>query len=120
MIYRKFYQHFDTHTLLKLYLSIIRPHLEYASPVWDPYHKTEIEAIENVQKFALKMCLKSWSTNYQQLLLEASLPSLETRRSAQKLNHLYKIINKITHYYYYYLDAPIIRRKVPYSKATPN
>ena len=41
MIYRKFYQHSDTHTLLKLYLSIIRPHLEYASPVWDPYHKIE-------------------------------------------------------------------------------
>ena len=116
MIYRKFYQHSDTHTLLKLYLSIIRPHLEYASPVWDPYHKTEIEALESVQKFALKMCLKSWSTNYQQLLLEASLPSLKTRRSAQKLSHLYKIINKITHY----PDAPIIRRKVPYSNRSIN
>ena len=65
MVYRKFYQHSDSRTLLKLYLSmIIRPHIEYASPAWDPYHKTEIEAIESVQKFALKMCLKSWSSNY--------------------------------------------------------
>ena len=24
---------------------IIRPNLEYASPVWDPYHKIEIETI---------------------------------------------------------------------------
>jgi hypothetical protein len=70
MIYRRFYQHSDTR---KLYLSIIRPHIKYASPVWDPYHKTEIEAIESVQKFALRMCLKSWSTDYEQLLLQAQI-----------------------------------------------
>ena len=93
-------------------MSIIRPHVEYASPVWDPHHKTEIEAIESVQKFALKMCLKSWSSNYEQLLLqlEARLPSLRVRRSAL-MSHLYKIINKLT----YYPDPPIIQRKVPYS-----
>ena len=99
MIYRKLYQHSDSRTLLKLYLSIIRPHVEYASPVWDPHHKTEIEAIESVQKFALKMCLKSWSSNYEQLLLqlEARLPSLRVRRSAL-MSHLYKIINKLTYH----------------------
>jgi hypothetical protein len=86
------------------------PHIEYASPVWDPYHKTEIEAIESVQKFALRMCLKSWSTDYEQLLLESTLPSLKVRRSALSLSHLYKIVNKLTHY----PDAPIIQRKVPY------
>ena len=96
MVYRKFYQHSDSRTLLKLYLSIIRPHIEYASPVWDPYHKTEIEAIESVQKFALKKCLKSWNSNDEQLLLEARLPTLKARRSALSLGHLYKIINKLT------------------------
>ena len=110
MVYKKFYQHSDSRTLLKLYLSIIRPHIEYASPVWDPYHKTEIEAIESVQKFALKMCLKSWSSNYEQLLLEARLPTLKVRRSALSLGHLYKIINKLT----YYPEPPIIQRKIPY------
>ena len=109
MVYRKFYQHSDSRTLLKLYLSIIRPHIEYASPVWDPYHKTEIEAIESVQKFALKMCLKSWSSNYEQLLLEARLPTLKVR-SELSLGHLYKIINKLT----YYPEPPIIQRKIPY------
>ena len=48
MIYRRFYLHSDTHTLLKLYLTIIRPHLEYASPMWDPYHKIDIEVMESV------------------------------------------------------------------------
>ena len=56
------------------------------------------------------MCLKSWSSNYEQLLLEARLPILKVRRSALSLSHLYKIINKLT-----YPDPPIIQRKVPYS-----
>ena len=69
-----------------------------------------IEAIERVQKFALKMCLKSWSSNYEQLLLEAKLPTLKVRRSELSLGHLYKIINKLT----YYPEPPIIQRKIHY------
>ena len=38
---------------------IIRPNLEYACPVWDPFHKAEINALENVQKFGLRTCVKS-------------------------------------------------------------
>ena len=39
------------HVLQKiLYLTTIRPRLEYASPVWDPFHGAEIES---VQMFAL-------------------------------------------------------------------
>ena len=116
MIYRRFYQHSDSHTLLKLYLTIIRPHLEYASPVWDPYHKTEVEAIESVQKFALRMSLKSWSTDYDHLLLESKLLSLKTRRSVLNLNQLYKIMKNLTHY----PNAPITQRDIPYSNRRIN
>ena len=56
MIYRKFYRHSDPTTLLKLYLTIIRPNLEYASSVWDPSHRLQIDALESVQKFGLRMC----------------------------------------------------------------
>ena len=61
------------------------------------------------------MCLKSWSTDYEQLLLEARLPSLKTRRLVQNLSHLYKIINKFTH-----PDAPVVQRKVPYRSRSIN
>lgn len=64
--------------------------------VWDPYHKTEIEALEAVQRFALRMCLKSWSADYDQLLLETGLPSFKTRLSALSLSQLHKIIKKLT------------------------
>ena len=37
LLYRQFYKHADSATLLTLYKSFIRPHLEYSSIVWDPY-----------------------------------------------------------------------------------
>ena len=58
MIFRKFYCHTDSHSLLKLYLSTVHPHMEYACSVWDPYLRKNIDAIEHVQKFALKVCQK--------------------------------------------------------------
>ena len=36
VMYRKFY-HASTPILLQLYKACIRPHLEYAAPVWDPH-----------------------------------------------------------------------------------
>ena len=81
MLYRKFYEHSNSSTLLKLYLTTIRPHLEYASPVWNPHHRNEINQIERVQKFAIRMCLKSWNSNYDDLLHETHVVSLNARRT---------------------------------------
>ena len=41
--------------------------------------KGEIEALEKVQKYALKVCTKSWDASYENLLSKASLPSLQQR-----------------------------------------
>ena len=35
--YWKFYQHSSTKTLKELHISFIRPHMEYATSVWDPH-----------------------------------------------------------------------------------
>ena len=37
LLYRRFYKHANTSTLLQLYKSFIRPHLEYCAIVWDPH-----------------------------------------------------------------------------------
>ena len=82
-------------TLTKLYCSFIRPYLdsEYASIVWNPGLKGEVDALENVQKFTLQMCTKQWSSSYDELLSSTSLPSLKERRTQASLCHLYKIIH---------------------------
>ena len=50
-LYRKFYRHANSSTLLQLYLAYVRPHLEYAAAVWDPHQQGHITSIESVQKF---------------------------------------------------------------------
>ena len=58
----------------------------------------DVKKLENVQKFAMKMCLKQWDLGYQELLELSQLPSLQNRRLYLKLCTLYKII----HGYFYF------------------
>ena len=111
VLYRRFYKHSSTDTLLNLYVSFVRPHLEYAGVAWDPYLKKDIAAIEDVQKFALRVCTKSWDSNYDQLLSQSHLPSLEARRRQAKLCNLYNITNELVHF----PDAPVASRVLNYA-----
>ena len=116
LLYRRFYQNSSSHILLKLYKSFIRPHLEYSSVVWNPHLKGEIEVLEKVQKFALRVCTKSWDSHYKDLLSRASLTSLQTRRVQASLCHLYKIIHNLTDF----PEAPVSNREIPYNNRSVN
>ena len=85
MLYRNFYQFTSSHILVKLYKSLIRPHIEYTCSVWDPHLKKDIQALENVQKFALRICSKSWSSDYDTLRDTLSISTLSNQREALKL-----------------------------------
>ena len=80
MLYRRFYAHSNSDALFHLYQSLVRPHMEYASLVWSPYRIGEIKALEDVQKFALRICRKTWDQSYQSLLELFQIPTLEDRR----------------------------------------
>ena len=58
MMYRQFYFWTNTSVLRSIYITCIRPHLEYAAQLWDPHVKRDIQMLESVQKFACKVCLK--------------------------------------------------------------
>ena len=62
-----------------MYQYLVRPHFEYAAPVWDPHLLKDIKSVENIQKYGLKMCLKRWDLGYQELLHLAQIPTLENR-----------------------------------------
>ena len=46
LLYRQFYDNVDPATLKQLYISLVRPHLEYASQVWDPYLQCDTDRLE--------------------------------------------------------------------------
>ena len=67
LLYRQY--HFcDSKSLKHMYISLVRPHLEYATQVWDPHLQQNIGDIESVQKFALRICSKEWEKEYTKLL----------------------------------------------------
>ena len=47
MLYRQFYQWADPDVLTKIYISVIRPHLEYTAPVWSPELIKDVKILEN-------------------------------------------------------------------------
>jgi hypothetical protein len=48
----------DPYTLRTLYVSLVRPKLEYASCVWQPFYGAHIDRIERVQKKLLRYALR--------------------------------------------------------------
>ena len=53
LLYRRFYSFSNQETLKQLYLSLVRPHIEYGCQVWDPHLAKDKKALEDVQKFGL-------------------------------------------------------------------
>ncbi len=50
LLYRQFYNNASSDTLITMYTTIVRPHLEYAAAVWDLHSHKNIDLLENVQK----------------------------------------------------------------------
>jgi len=66
--------------------------MEYACAVWDPHLVKDVKLIEDVQKFALRVCLKSWNSNYESLLSYCRVPTLSNRRKVLKLCLVFNIM----------------------------
>ena len=82
LLYRQFSTNTNPHVMAKLYLVLIRPHLEYGAQVWHPHLVKHTNAIENVQKFALRICSRKWNYSYRELLDLFQLPTLEIAGSS--------------------------------------
>jgi len=77
------------------YLTLVRPQLEYASAVWDPYYNSHIQQLEKVQRRAARWINNDYSrfSSVTAMLNELSWPSLQTRRKISRLQILHKILN---------------------------
>ena len=52
---KRTFTYLDSDMFVKLYKSVVRPHLEYANVIWHPMLKGHQTMIENVQRRATKM-----------------------------------------------------------------
>ena len=75
---------FSEQKISTLYKSLIRPVLEYGSPVWSPWHKKDIEELEKVQVRCLRLSPS-----------QISMPTLQDRRQFSDLCEVYKYINNL-------------------------
>ena len=56
--------------LIRLYTSLVRPHLEYCQQAWRPYNQKDIDNIENVQRRMMKMILSLREDIYEERLVK--------------------------------------------------
>ncbi|KAK3108532.1 hypothetical protein FSP39_010045 [Pinctada imbricata] len=79
------------------YKSLVRPSVEYASSVWDPYQIGQKEQLEKVQRRGARYVTGQYRKRISvtSLIEQLEWKSLETRRKEFRLAMMYKIFNNI-------------------------
>ena len=85
------FKHLDPVDFVNIFVSTVRPHIEYCSPVWNKSSKTFSAMIEKIQKKATKIPNSLKNFSYEERLRLLSLPSLEFRRFREDLIPTFKI-----------------------------
>ena len=79
------------------YNMLIRPKLEYSSPIWNPHTFSQIKSLERVQHSAARFVKNYYrrNTNPADLITALGWPTLERRRIIKQATTFYKILNNI-------------------------
>ena len=92
------------HTAIKIYKSLIEPHFDYCSAVWDGLTQ---QLREKLQNCAIRVITKSsYDTSSRFLLNSLGWDNLSVRRAKQKAILMYKGINNLAPAYLCNLFVP--------------
>ena len=90
---RRSYNFLDIVSFKYLFISLIRPHLEYCVTVWYPLLKKDEDLIENVLRRASKMLPRLSNLTYEKRLAKIEIPSMKYRRMRGDMIMVYKVLN---------------------------
>ena len=82
-------------TLTTLYKSLVRPHVEYATPAWSPHLKGDRDKLERLQRRATKLVPELRDKPYEERLRSLKLPTLHFRRLRADLLLIYKYTHNL-------------------------
>ena len=78
--------------MMTLYKSLIRSHLEYCSPVWNPHKVEDIKKLEEVQRQYTRKITGLGDLNYYERLATLDLLSIQRRRERYIVIHMWKML----------------------------
>jgi hypothetical protein len=84
----------DLRLLRTLYVTFVRPLIEFAAPVWSPSLKGDKDTIERIQHRATRMVKKLRILPYDERLRKLGIVTLEQRRKRGDLIQVFKMFNK--------------------------
>ena len=91
-ITKRTFECMDDNIFNMIFKGLVRPHLEYAAPVWSPNLTKHIEIIENVQRRATKLVPGLSRLPYPERLKKLKLPTLAFRRARGDMIQVYKLL----------------------------
>lgn len=91
-ITRRTFDYLDQDIFCHIYKGLVRPHLEYAAPVWSPNSVKQKESIENVQRRATKLVPGLFDMSYPDRLKKLKIPTLAYRRTRGDMIQVYKMM----------------------------
>ena len=86
----------NSENLVRLYKSLVRPHLEYCTAAWSPHYVKDKVLLERIQRRFTRMIPGLKKLKYEERLRELNLWTLEDRRVRADLIEVFKIVRGVS------------------------
>ena len=105
----------DRRSLEVIYISFIRPLLEYADVLWDNCDQADANELDKIQHEAARMVTGATKlTSFNNLFSYTGWETLGARRQKHKYLLFFKMVNSLTPEYLFSLMHPTVGSLTPY------